>query len=95
MDLMGPTRTESLGGKRYILVMVDDFSRYSIVGFLREKSDAVEFLTTKCRVLQNQHGFTINRIRSDNDTEFKEEKVDLYCDRLGIKHEFSAVKTPQ
>ena len=51
MDLMGPARTESLGGKRYILVMVDSFSRYFIVGFLREKSDAVEFLTTKCRVL--------------------------------------------
>jgi hypothetical protein len=29
MDLMGPTRTASLGGKRYILVIVDDFSRYT------------------------------------------------------------------
>ena len=51
MDLMGPTRSKSLGGKRYILMMVDDFSRYSIVGFLREKFDAVEFLTTKFCVL--------------------------------------------
>ena len=29
VDLMGPTRTESLGGKRYIIVIVDDFSRYT------------------------------------------------------------------
>ena len=29
VDLMGPTRTESLGGKRYIMVIVDDFSRYT------------------------------------------------------------------
>ena len=29
VDLMDPTRTESLGGKRYIMVVVDDFSRYS------------------------------------------------------------------
>ena len=29
VDLMGPTRIESLGGKRYIMVIVDDFSRYT------------------------------------------------------------------
>ena len=38
VDLMGPTRTESLGGKRYIMVIVDDLSRYTWVEFLREKS---------------------------------------------------------
>ena len=47
MDVMGPTRTKSLGGKRYILVMVDNFTRYSIVGFFREKSDVLEFLTSR------------------------------------------------
>ena len=26
VDLMGPTRTESMGGKHYIMVVVDDFS---------------------------------------------------------------------
>ena len=40
VDLMGPTRTESLGGKRYIMVVVDDFSRYSWVEFIREKLEA-------------------------------------------------------
>ena len=29
MDLMGPTRTKSLGGKRYVMVVVDDFTRYT------------------------------------------------------------------
>ena len=29
VDLMGPTRTKSLGGKKYIMVIVDDFSRYT------------------------------------------------------------------
>ena len=42
VDLMRPTRTESLGGKRYIMVIVDDFSRYTWVEFLREKSEACE-----------------------------------------------------
>ena len=39
VDLIGPTRTKSLGGKRYIMVIVDDFSRYTWVEFLREKSE--------------------------------------------------------
>jgi hypothetical protein len=38
---MGPTRTSSLGGKKYILVIVDDYSHYTWALLLREKSDAV------------------------------------------------------
>jgi len=39
MDLMGPMQVESIGGKRYVLVVVDDFSRFTWVNFIREKSD--------------------------------------------------------
>ena len=42
VDLMGPTRTESMGVKCYIMVVVNDFSRYSWVEFLREKSEACD-----------------------------------------------------
>jgi hypothetical protein len=42
MDLMGPTQTSSLGGKKYILVIVDDYCRYTWALLLREKSDAFE-----------------------------------------------------
>ena len=48
LDLMGPTRTESLGGKRYIIVMVDDFTRYTWVILLLSKSNAPEHIETLC-----------------------------------------------
>ena len=48
MDLMGPTRTESLGGKRYIMVVVEDFLRYPWVEFLREKSEACDKMERLC-----------------------------------------------
>ena len=48
LDLMGPTRTESLGGKRYIMVVVDDFTRYTWVILLRSKSDALEHIEALC-----------------------------------------------
>ena len=51
VDLIRPIRTESLGGKRYIMVIVDDFSRYTWVEFLREKLEACEKLEILCKKL--------------------------------------------
>ena len=48
LDLMGPTRMESLGGKRYILVVVDDFTRYTYIILLRSKSDAPDHIEALC-----------------------------------------------
>nr|GFC29247.1 retrovirus-related Pol polyprotein from transposon TNT 1-94 [Tanacetum cinerariifolium] len=42
MDLCGPMRISSINGKRYILVIVDDYSRYTWVHFLRSKDEAPE-----------------------------------------------------
>jgi len=56
MDLMGPTRTASLGGRKYILMAVDDFSRYTLAILLREKSDAfdaAQHLFKKLQIEQN------------------------------------------
>ena len=65
MDLMGPMRTESLGGKKYILVMVDDYSRYAWVAFLRYKSETfINFKDIGLKI-QNEKGYLIERIRSD------------------------------
>ena len=66
VDLMGPTRTESMGEKRYIMVVVDDFSRYSWVEFLRKKSEAYDKMERLCKRLQNEKGVPIVKIRSDH-----------------------------
>ena len=62
LDLMGPTRTESLGGKRYILVVVDDFTRYTWVILLQSKSDAPKHIEALCTRLQNEKSLKIDRI---------------------------------
>ena len=95
MDLMGPTRTKSLGGKRYIMVVVDDFTRYTWVILLRSKSDTLEHIETLCTRLQNEKSLKIDRIRSDHCREFENSYMELFCTRLGISQEFSAPITPQ
>ena len=59
VDLMGPTKTESIGGKSYIVVVVNDFSRYSWVEFLREKLKACKKMEKLCKKLQNEKGVPI------------------------------------
>ena len=62
LDLMGPTKTESPGGKRYIMVMVDDFTRYTWVILLQSKSDAPKHIEVLCTRLQNKKCLKIDRI---------------------------------
>ena len=95
VDLMGPTKTESMGGKSYIVVVVNDFSRYSWVEFLREKSKACEKMEKLCKKLQNEKGVTIAKIISDHGKEFKNARFEAFCKEHGIKKKFSAPKTPQ
>jgi transposase InsO family protein len=95
MDLMGPTRTASLGGKRYILVIVDDFSRYSWAIPLREKSDAFDAARHLFKKIQVEQNYQIMIIRSDHGREFENSKFEEFCLSYGIKQEFSSPITPQ
>ena len=92
---MGPTRTESLGGKRYIMVVVDDFTRYTWVILLRSKSDAPEHIEALCTRLQNEKNLKIDRIRSDHGKEFKNSYMESFYQRSGISQEFFVPITPQ
>ena len=73
---MGPFQVESLGGKKYAFVCVDDYSRYSWVDFLREKSDAIKDFITLCTRLQREKGVSISSLGSDHGREF--EKIQFF-----------------
>jgi hypothetical protein len=89
MDLMGPMQVESLGGKRYVYVVVDDFSRFTWVDFIKEKSDTFEVFKELCQRLQREKESVIVRIRSDCGKEFENFKFSEFRSSEGIDHEFS------
>ena len=60
LDPRIPTRTESLSGKRYIMVVVDDFTKYTWVILLRSKSDAPKHIEALCSRLQNEKSLKID-----------------------------------
>jgi len=95
MDLFGPSRTMSLGGNYYALVIVDDFSRYTRTLFLESKSDAFSAFKKLARRLQNTKNSSIGSIRSDHGGEFQNEKFNKFCEKMGIMYNFYALRTPQ
>ena len=95
VDLFGPTSHESIGAKKHCLVIVDDYSRYCWVFFLKLKSETqqtfIDFATEK----QHQHNVPILAIRSDNGSEFKNYTLNDWLSEEGIRHQYSAGYIPQ
>nr|GFC33927.1 retrovirus-related Pol polyprotein from transposon TNT 1-94 [Tanacetum cinerariifolium] len=85
----------SINGKGYILVIVDDYSRYTWVLFLRSKHEAPEVIITFLKRITVLLQSPVIIIRTDNGTEFKNQVLKVYFDSVGISHQMSSVRTPQ
>nr|GEV43283.1 integrase, catalytic region, zinc finger, CCHC-type, peptidase aspartic, catalytic [Tanacetum cinerariifolium] len=95
MDLCVPMRIASINGKRYVLVIVDDYSRYTWVLFFRSKDEAPEEIKTFLKkIIVLLQALVIN-VRTDNSTEFKNQMLQEYFNSVAISHQSSYVRTPQ
>ncbi|GJU86171.1 retrovirus-related pol polyprotein from transposon TNT 1-94 [Tanacetum coccineum] len=70
MDLCGPMRVASINGNKYILVIVDDYSRFTWVKFLASKDEAPNFIIKFLKMIQVRLNATVRNIHTDNGTEF-------------------------
>jgi hypothetical protein len=87
MDLFGPIAYISIGGNKYGLVIVDDYSCFTWMFFLQDKGETQEVLKKFLKRTQNEFDTKIKRIRSENGTEFKNTQVEDYLDEECINHE--------
>jgi transposase InsO family protein len=95
MDLFDPITYISIDGNKYGLVIIDDYSRFTWVVFLQDKSETQVVLKKFLKRAQNEFDTKVKRIRSDNGTEFKNTQVEDYLDEKSIKHEFLVPYTHQ
>nr|GEV66477.1 hypothetical protein [Tanacetum cinerariifolium] len=95
MDLYGPMRVESINGKRYVLVIIDDYSRYTWVHFLRSKDEAPEEIKTFLKKIIVLLQALVIIVRTDNGIDFKNQVLQEYFNSVGISHQASSVRTPQ
>ncbi|KAK1606347.1 hypothetical protein QYE76_030020 [Lolium multiflorum] len=95
VDLFGPVTHASLGAKKHCLVIVDDYSRYTWVYFLKTKDETQQIFIDFATKVQRQHNLLIMAIRSDNGSEFKNYTLNDFLSDEGIRHQYSAAYTPQ
>ncbi|GJW88384.1 putative ribonuclease H-like domain-containing protein [Tanacetum coccineum] len=95
MDLFGPTFVSRLMNKKYCLVVTDDYSRFTWVFFLASKDETSGILKNFITEIENIIDKKVKSIRCDNRTEFKNRVMNEFCEKKGIKREFSVARTPQ
>nr|GEV20083.1 hypothetical protein [Tanacetum cinerariifolium] len=95
MDSCGLMRAQIINGKKYILVIVDDYSRFTWVKFLRSKDETPEFVIKFLKQIQVGLNKTVRFIRADNGTEIFNHDLTQYYESVGIFHQKSVPRTPQ
>nr|GEU89370.1 retrovirus-related Pol polyprotein from transposon TNT 1-94 [Tanacetum cinerariifolium] len=95
MDLCGPIRVESINGKKYFLVIVDDYSRYTWTHFLRSKYETPEVLIDFLRLVQRGLHAQVRINQTDKGTKFLNKNLHAYFAAERIQHQTSVARTPE
>jgi len=95
MDLCGPMRITSRGGKRYVLILVDDYSRFTWTLFLASNDETFENFLVFLKKIEKRVGHSLVYLRSDHGKEFANSSFIDYCNEHGVDHNFSAPRRPQ
>ncbi|GKA42646.1 integrase, catalytic region, zinc finger, CCHC-type containing protein [Tanacetum coccineum] len=95
MDLCRPMQVQTINGKKYILVIVDDYLRFTWVKFLRLKDETLEVVIKFLKQIKVGLNKTVRNIRTDNGTEFVNKDLTDYYERVGIFHQKTVPRTPQ
>ncbi|GJW36396.1 retrovirus-related pol polyprotein from transposon TNT 1-94 [Tanacetum coccineum] len=94
MDLCELMRIQSINGRKYILVIIDDYSRFTWVKSLQSKDEVPEFVIKFLKMIQVLLNATIHNIRTDNGTEFVNQTLRSYYKEFGISHQTSVARSP-
>lgn len=95
VNLFGPTRTSSIGEKRYVFLVVDDFYRFTWVIFLAYKVDAFANFEVFCRKIEREANYFICTIHNDRVEEFKNTFFKEFYAKNGYNHSLSSPQSPQ
>nr|GEU45590.1 retrovirus-related Pol polyprotein from transposon TNT 1-94 [Tanacetum cinerariifolium] len=93
MDLCG--RVASINGKKYVLVIVYDYSRYTWTYFLMSKDETPEVLIDFLRLVQRGLHAHVRIVRTDKGMEFLNKTLYAYFAAEGINHQTSVARTPE
>lgn len=94
-DLCGPIFPETASGKRYFFLLVDDYSRYMWVYFLKGKDEALDAFKKFCALVERGEERKVRILRTDRGGEFCSNEFKMFYEKAGIKRQYTAPYTPQ
>ena len=100
-DVCGPMSVDSVGGSRYFVTFIDDFSRYTVVYTMKTKGETLLKFKEYVALMENATGHkvmklrTIKRLRTDNGGEYTSNEFNQYCKDKGIQRELTIPYSPQ
>lgn len=94
-DLCGPMEKLSIGGSKYFMLLIDDYSQMTHIYFLKSKSEALHYFQQYKAEVENQLNHKVKSLRSDNGTEFCNKLFQEYLQQEGIIHQKSNPYTPE
>jgi len=94
MDLTGPISVPTWDGYVYALVIVEVSCRYSVGCLLKSKKEAGGTVRDVIAMLERQSGLKVERLRSDNGSEFINSTMNKFCQQNGIIHEMTLPYLP-
>ncbi|KAK2433017.1 putative mitochondrial protein [Trifolium repens] len=94
-DVWGPSNVPNVSGAKWFVTFIDDCTRVTWVYLLKHKSEVSSIFLNFHSMIKNQFGANIKRLRSDNAKDYFNNVLNSFCQKEGIIHESSCVKTPQ
>jgi gag-polypeptide of LTR copia-type/Integrase core domain/GAG-pre-integrase domain/Domain of unknown function (DUF4219) len=95
MDVCGPISVQSPGGSRYFATFLDDYSKFSAVVPVSNKSDVPEVVKRTIKQLETQTGQQLKAVRTDRGGEYLNHSLLTYFASKGVLHQTTAPYTPE
>ena len=94
-DVCGPFSVQSIGGSRYFVTFIDDYSRYTKVFIMKNKGEVLDKFKEFVNLAENVTGQRVKVLRSDNGGEYGSKEFIEFCKSRGIKKQITVPYTPQ
>ena len=94
-DVCGPMQTQSIGGAKYFVTFIDDYTRCCAVYFMKHKSEVFDKFKEFEATTTSDAGRAIGTLRTDNGGEYLSSAFQNYLKERGIRHELTVPHSPQ
>ena len=93
-DVLGPITQASIGGMKYMVTFIDDFSRYVWVCFMKEKSETLSKFKEFKNAAEAEVGKRVRCLRTDNEGEYTLDEFSDFLQKCKMRHQFTCASTP-